>query len=134
MQKPTAPHTIAFATAKGGVGKSTFTTLFASYLYYDRAHRVVVIDADSPQHSVGALRTSEIGYIQSDAAFGKTFLRSGRTEIYPVVAVPRLGACPAIWPPSFERRNWYRASSAAELSSAATSAALDPVPTTRRVA
>ena len=59
---------VAFSNQKGGVGKSAFTTLAASYLHYEGKRNVVVIDCDYPQHSIFAMRerdksmVSAIGY------------------------------------------------------------------------
>lgn len=45
------PVFVAFATQKGGAGKSTLTALTASYLYYLEGVDVLVIDCDDRQHS-----------------------------------------------------------------------------------
>lgn len=46
---------VAFATQKGGIGKSTVTALAASYLHNVQGHNVAVIDCkhsiNSPFHS-----------------------------------------------------------------------------------
>lgn len=47
---------VAFSNQKGGVGKSAFTTLVASYLHYAGGKNVAVIDCDYPQHSIQAMR------------------------------------------------------------------------------
>src|SRR5690554_2930966 len=47
---------ISFATQKGGVGKSTMTTLMASVLHYRLGYNVVVMDCDFPQHSLSKMR------------------------------------------------------------------------------
>ena len=47
---------VAFSTQKGGVGKTTFTVLVASYLYYLKGYNVAVVDCDYPQHSISAMR------------------------------------------------------------------------------
>ena len=46
------PLCIAFASQKGGVGKSTLTVLAASWLHYLHGIRVAVVDCDYPQHSI----------------------------------------------------------------------------------
>ena len=46
------PLLIAFASQKGGVGKSAFTVLVASILHYQKGLKVGVVDCDSPQHSL----------------------------------------------------------------------------------
>ena len=45
-----------FLHQKGGVGKTTFTVLVASYLYYLKGYNVAVVDCDYPQHSISAMR------------------------------------------------------------------------------
>lgn len=45
------PIYISFCNQKGGVGKSCFTILAASYLCYERGFNVAVFDCDYPQHS-----------------------------------------------------------------------------------
>ena len=51
MENEKTPLYVAFSTQKGGVGKTTFTVLAASYLYYLNAHLLCNIFA----HSVYAL-------------------------------------------------------------------------------
>ena len=40
---------VAFATQKGGIGKSTVTALAASYLHNVKGYNVAVVDCDDPQ-------------------------------------------------------------------------------------
>lgn len=47
---------VAFSTQKGGVGKTTFTVLVASYMYYVKGYNVAVVDCDYPQFSINAMR------------------------------------------------------------------------------
>ncbi|MCY1662626.1 ParA family protein [Chryseobacterium sp. SL1] len=47
---------ISFSTQKGGVGKSTMTTLLASVLHYRLGFNVMVLDCDFPQHSLTGMR------------------------------------------------------------------------------
>jgi len=54
---------VAFATQKGGIGKSTVTALAANYLHNVKGHNVAVIDCDTPQHSIHGLRERETGLI-----------------------------------------------------------------------
>ena len=53
------PIYVAFATQKGGVGKSTLTALVASYLYYVEGIEVAAVDCDSTQHSLKGEPVSE---------------------------------------------------------------------------
>lgn len=50
------PRLIAFSTQKGGVGKTTFTVIAASYLHYSRGYNVLLVDCDFPQHSIQQMR------------------------------------------------------------------------------
>gem|GEM_PF-4399525 len=45
-------------TQKGGMGKTTLTMLAGVHLYY-QGYRVLLIDADSPQHSLSVAQLSE---------------------------------------------------------------------------
>ena len=49
MENEKTPLYVAFSTQKGGVGKTTFTVLAASYLYYLKGYDVAVVDCDYPQ-------------------------------------------------------------------------------------
>ena len=54
------PVSIAVCNQKGGVGKSTFTVLLASYLHYTLQRDVLVVDCDYPQWSIYTQRTREL--------------------------------------------------------------------------
>lgn len=54
------PLFIAFASQKGGVGKSAFTVLAASILHYQKGYRVGVVDCDAPQHSIFQMRERDM--------------------------------------------------------------------------
>mgnify|MGYP003011863423 CR=1 FL=1 len=45
MENEKTPLYVAFSTQKGGVGKTTFTVLAASYLYYLKGYDVAVVDS-----------------------------------------------------------------------------------------
>jgi cellulose biosynthesis protein BcsQ len=57
---------VAFSTQKGGVGKTTFTVLAASYLHYLKGYNVAVLDCDFPQHSINAMRKRDTQQIELD--------------------------------------------------------------------
>lgn len=40
---------VAFATQKGGIGKTSVTVLVASYLHYVKGYNVAIVDCDYPQ-------------------------------------------------------------------------------------
>ena len=56
MKAKNKPLKISFSTQKGGVGKSTLTTLIASVLHYRLGYNVLIIDCDFPQHSLTNMR------------------------------------------------------------------------------
>lgn len=56
METVKQPLKISFYTQKGGVGKSTFTTLLASELHYRLGYNVLVLDCDFPQNSLVNMR------------------------------------------------------------------------------
>ncbi len=53
------PLFVALSNQKGGVGKSTFTVLLASYFHYLKGYNVLVVDCDYPQHSISTMRDWE---------------------------------------------------------------------------
>lgn len=57
---------VAFATQKGGAGKSTLTTLVASCLYYNEGLEVAVVDCDSTQHSLNIYRQHDLMVTQEN--------------------------------------------------------------------
>ena len=61
-----SPLFMAYATQKGGVGKTTFTVLTASYLHYVKDFNVLVVDCDYPQHSIDRMREREIETVSAD--------------------------------------------------------------------
>ena len=65
------PLFIAFSTQKGGVGKTTFTTLAASFLHYHLGYNVAVMDCDYPQWSIHAMRKREAEQLQTNSFYQK---------------------------------------------------------------
>ena len=51
------------------MGKTTFTVLVASYLYYLKGYNVAVVDCDYPQHSISAMRKRDGEQVNSDANY-----------------------------------------------------------------
>ena len=82
------PLLIAFASQKGGVGKSAFTVLVASILHYQKGLKVGVVDCDSPQHSISRMRDRDIESVQ-ESDFLKVVLYRQHEQIrkrsYPVI-------------------------------------------------
>lgn len=82
------PLFIAFSTQKGGVGKSTFTTLLASYLHYRSGVNVAVVDCDYPQCSVYDMRKREIRQLETNLHYQSraiALFESLGKQTYPIV-------------------------------------------------
>ena len=82
------PIYISFCAQKGGVGKSVFTSLFASYLHYRTELNVAIIDCDYPQHSLLKFRAREINKLKTIPKFGKAFadqMASLTKKSYPII-------------------------------------------------
>ena len=69
---------VAFSTQKGGVGKTTFTVLVASYLYYLKGYNVAVVDCDYPQHSISAMRKRDAEQVNGDDYYKQLAFTSSR--------------------------------------------------------
>ena len=79
---------VAFATQKGGIGKSTITALVASYLHNVHGYNVAVIDCDDPQHSICGLREREMNLIDESEYFKALacdHFRKIKKNAYPVI-------------------------------------------------
>ncbi len=88
MDTKKQPLFIAFSSQKGGVGKSTFTTLIASLLHYRLGYHIAVFDCDFPQHSLIQMRTRDMSSIMSNEVYKKLAHKqftSINKKAYPVV-------------------------------------------------
>ena len=82
------PKFIAFSTQKGGAGKTTLTVTVASYLYYCKGKKVLVVDCDYPQHSIDEMRNREKMLLDINPAFSRTVtetLRRTKLKPFPVL-------------------------------------------------
>jgi cellulose biosynthesis protein BcsQ len=89
MERKNKTVFIAFASQKGGVGKSTFTTLAASLLHYRLGYNVAVFDCDFPQHSLTKMRTRDMATVMGNEAFKKMAYKQFTTinkKAYPIIA------------------------------------------------
>ena len=88
MENEKTPLYVAFSTQKGGVGKTTFTVLAASYLYYLKSYDVAVVDCDYPQHSIAGMRKRDAEQVGADEDYKRMayeqFTRLGK-KAYPVL-------------------------------------------------
>lgn len=67
------PIYVAFATQKGGAGKSTLTTLVASYLHYVLGKKVLALDCDPRQHSMVEYREKDKLMIRENPTVKRRF-------------------------------------------------------------
>lgn len=82
------PIYVAFATQKGGAGKTTLTVLVASYLHYMKNYNVAVLDCDFPQHSIAGMRERDLKMATEDEHYKgmayEQFSRIGK-KAYPIL-------------------------------------------------
>lgn len=79
---------IAFATQKGGIGKTSVTVLVASYLHYVKGYNVAIIDCDYPQNSVMDIRIREEELIDNNPHFRTLALNHFKAlgkSAYPII-------------------------------------------------
>ena len=90
---------IAVSNQKGGVGKSTFTVLLASYLHYIVGHDVLVVDCDYPQWSIHAQRERELSLIEHDDYHKLLLVRQFKGD------GPQALACAECMPPEAPKKS-----------------------------
>ncbi|MCP1994391.1 ParA family protein [Flavobacterium sp. HSC-61S13] len=79
METVKQPLNISFYTQKGGVGKSTMTTLLASLLHYSFGYNVLVMDCDFPQHSLANMRERDKENIMQNEIFKQLAIKQFQT-------------------------------------------------------
>lgn len=85
------PKFVAVSTQKGGAGKTTLTVTLASYLYYCKGFKVLVVDCDYPQYSIDDMRKREKTLMDLNPAFKKAMRDTiQRTNLnpFPVLVCP----------------------------------------------
>ena len=88
MNEKQKPVFIAFSSQKGGVGKSTFTTLVASTMHYRLGYNVAVFDADFPQHSLMKMKERDLSMVMENEALKKLAYKQFTTinkKAYPII-------------------------------------------------
>src|SRR5690606_31093749 len=88
MDTKKKPLFIAFSSQKGGIGKSTFTTLAASTLHYRLGYNVAVFDADFPQHSLMKMKKRDLAMVMENQALKKLAYKQFTTinkKAYPIM-------------------------------------------------
>lgn len=85
------PKFVAFSTQKGGAGKTTLTVLMASYLYYLKGLKILVVDCDYPQYSIEEMRKRDCALLEVNKSFQKAVMenrqRTGLAQ-YPLLMTP----------------------------------------------
>ena len=71
------PIFFCVCSQKGGVGKSTFTILLASWLHYALGRDVLVVDCDAPQWSIVAQRERELDVLERGLEAAVRWLNPG---------------------------------------------------------
>lgn len=85
---------IGIINQKGGVGKTTITTLLANLFHFYFNYKVAIIDADMPQHSIIKRRREEINQIRENpklkSLFKKLYLKLKETKdiVKPITVIP----------------------------------------------
>ena len=88
MEKKKETLKISFSTQKGGVGKSTMTTLLASVLHYRLGYNVLVMDCDFPQHSLTKMRERDKKTIMQNNYYKRAALKQYQNiakKAYPII-------------------------------------------------
>lgn len=79
METVKQPLKISFYTQKGGVGKSTLTTLLASQLHYRLGYNVLVMDCDYPQNSLIHMRERDKDSIMQNEYYKQAAIKQFQT-------------------------------------------------------
>jgi len=85
------PVFIAFSNQKGGVGKSVFTVLSASYYHYMKGKTVLVVDCDYPQYSIQSFREREKKQADKNNTYKNQiaeFIKEKQIKAYSVINCP----------------------------------------------
>ncbi|WP_333577813.1 ParA family protein [Sphingobacterium sp.] len=88
MEKGKKSLKISLYTQKGGVGKSTITTLLASVLHYRLGFNILVMDCDFPQHSLSNMRDRDLKSVMESDYHKRAAMKQFQTinkKAYPVI-------------------------------------------------
>nr|WP_233166782.1 ParA family protein [Pedobacter sp. ASV2] len=69
------PLKISFSTPKGGVGKTTLTTLVASVLHFRLGYNVLILDCDFPQNSLVKMRDRDLKTVMQNTYHKKAAIK-----------------------------------------------------------
>ena len=81
---------ISIYNEKGGVGKTTVTSLLASFLAYAKGKRVCILDFDYPSYHFMELRRSELSILRDSRSPLSAWLRENPSvsEPYDILSIP----------------------------------------------
>ncbi|MFR9597374.1 MAG: hypothetical protein SNH79_07355 [Rikenellaceae bacterium] len=82
------PVYLTFASPKGGVGKTSITTITASYMHYKMGYNVAVVDCNFPSYPHSLLRDRELDLIVNNADVRdrvRNFYRATKMNSYKIV-------------------------------------------------
>lgn len=83
------PIYAAFASPKGGVGKTTLTIITASYLHYRKDYHVAVVDCNHPIYPIRFFRQQEVKEIDRTPRFKEKIIDhfyKSNIAAYPIVS------------------------------------------------
>ena len=78
----------AISNQKGGIGKSAFTVLLASYFHYLKGKNVLVVDCDYPQFSIHSLRERDKQTVAKNETYKQLIISQFshlKKKAYPVI-------------------------------------------------
>ena len=79
---------VGFGSQKGGIGKSTIAEVLASYLYYEKNIKLLIMDCDYAQHSFYRLRERDKKAVEESTALQeklKAYIRKTGKRSYRVL-------------------------------------------------
>lgn len=68
---------VSILSQKGGCGKSSLTCIIASYLAYTKKKKVLVLDADYPQHTFSKWRKDDLEFMEAQESIKAQFGAQG---------------------------------------------------------
>lgn len=74
---------LSFYNGKGGVGKTTLTEMFASWLRYSENTRVLVLDFEEPNSRIQQERDKELGLLKDESSVLFSYIRRNPCDISP---------------------------------------------------
>lgn len=87
-KKTKRPLLVTMGNQKGGVGKSTLTTIMCNYIHENTDLRIAVIDADESQLTISTRRKKDVAYIEEfNDEEGSAVEGMTEDDLYPVYEI-----------------------------------------------